>query len=109
MLPIANEYSFEECYDAVFLSNPRKLDYNTPDELIGEYADAVYATDNHKENPAMKICVFAGIVRGLDEHKRYHTEHNIDKCLGKECVGHCKYEEAEPETVHGWYSSYRRE
>ena len=109
MLPIANEYSFEECYDAVFLSNPRKLDYYTPDELIREYADAVHATDNHKENPAMKICVFAGIVRGLDEHKRYHTEHNIDKCLGEECNGHGNYEEAEPETVHGWYSSWTEE
>ncbi len=109
MWPIANEYTFEECYDAVFLSNPKKLDY-TADELIGQYKQAVYATDRYKEGEhGQKICVFAGIARGLEEHKRYHTENNIDKCLGKECNGHCNYEESERETVHGWYSSWTEE
>ena len=105
MIPLPGEYSFEDCYDAVFCSNPSKQDY-TADELIRDYAAGI---DSNVSNGAMKICAFAGVAKALEEHKRYHTENEIEECVGEECDGHGEYEEAEPETVHGWSGSWTEE
>lgn len=105
MMPMAGENSFEDCYYAVFFSNPNKQ-YVTAEELIRDYAAA---TDSSKSDAAMKICAFAGVAQGLEEHKRYHAENEIKECVGEECDGHREYEEEEPETVNGWYSSWTEE
>ena len=98
LIMMQQEYSFE---GRIAFSHPNPtVDYDV-DELISDYAaDLDEDDDDEKERTTEEICAFAGVVRGLEDHKRYHAENGIDKCVGEECAGHAEYEEEEPETIH---------
>jgi len=107
MIVMQKDYSFKDVCDA--FSHPSKVDYDV-EELISDYAAGLDEDDDKDaERTVEQICAFAGVVRGLEDHKRYHLENGIEKCVGKSCAGHTEYEEEEPETIHGWSGSWTEE
>ena len=96
--------------------HPKKVDY-TVDELIEDYVagnDYEESDDgnvSHRKllRNAARSCFFVGIVRTLHDHKKYHDDSGIEKCVGEDCDGHEEFDDPEPEEIHGWSGSWEEE
>mmetsp|Transcript_20227 Transcript_20227/g.24920 ORF Transcript_20227/g.24920 Transcript_20227/m.24920 type:complete len:857 (+) Transcript_20227:25-2595(+) len=109
-------HSFEDCIDG--FSHPNKKDCGM-DELIDDFINYRDVDCQHMSRGTAQVCLFAGIVRALNDLKDYRGKQNSKKSTGVNNVseekekekergseGHLLYEDDEPEMYHGWSGSW---
>mmetsp|Transcript_14277 Transcript_14277/g.29144 ORF Transcript_14277/g.29144 Transcript_14277/m.29144 type:complete len:419 (-) Transcript_14277:1140-2396(-) len=109
-------HSFEDCIDG--FSHPNKEDCGV-DELIDDFIN-LRDVDVQKRQGVCelrdreRVCLFAGIVRALNDLKDYREKQDNKKSAGvndvgeeeRDSEGHLLHQDEEPEMYHGWSGSW---
>eukprot|EP00984_Skeletonema_dohrnii_P011673 scaffold4681_cov72-Skeletonema_dohrnii-CCMP3373.AAC.2 len=109
-------HSFEDCIDG--FSHPNKEDCSV-DELIDDFinlrdVDVQKNQSVRKLRDRARVCLFAGIVRALNDLKDYREKQDNKKSAGvnnvgeeeRDSEGHLLHQDDEPEMYHGWSGSW---